>query len=109
MGRLNYSPSASSLVDMPVAPYPVGSFLSALAPSSSSLELRPEFTSEMTNKDASGSKNTIAEETPIELEGLTLSKSEDNFQYLGPSSAQQISPQINEGQDTEIIGSSRSD
>lgn len=33
---LSYSPSASSLADMPVAPYPVGSSIATLAPSSSS-------------------------------------------------------------------------
>ena len=45
MGTMRYSPSASSLIDMPVAPYPVGSYLATLAPSSSSSELRPELIS----------------------------------------------------------------
>nr|XP_043628125.1 zinc finger CCCH domain-containing protein 32-like [Erigeron canadensis] len=49
MGTLSYSPSASSLADMPVAPYPVGSYIGTLAPSSSSSELRPEFTSASTS------------------------------------------------------------
>lgn len=44
MGTMRYSPSASSL-DMPVAPFPVGSLLGTLAPSSSSSELRPELIS----------------------------------------------------------------
>lgn len=43
MGMLSYSPSASSLADIPVAPFPVGSTMGTLAPSSSSSELRPEF------------------------------------------------------------------
>lgn len=43
MGALNYSPSASSLIDMPVAPYPVGYSMVTLAPSSSSSNLRPEL------------------------------------------------------------------
>ncbi|KAE9602001.1 hypothetical protein Lal_00040960 [Lupinus albus] len=43
MGSLSYSPSASSLADMPVAPYPVSSSLGTLAPSSSSSELQPEL------------------------------------------------------------------
>ncbi|KAF5455189.1 hypothetical protein F2P56_024792 [Juglans regia] len=43
MGTMRYSPSASSLIDMPVAPYPVGSLLATLAPSSTSSELRPEL------------------------------------------------------------------
>ncbi|KAL8171407.1 hypothetical protein V2J09_023211 [Rumex salicifolius] len=40
MGSLSYSPSASSLSDIPVAPYPVGSSAATLAPSSSSSDLR---------------------------------------------------------------------
>ncbi|KAI4364421.1 hypothetical protein MLD38_020516 [Melastoma candidum] len=40
MGTLSYSPSASSLSDIPVAPYPIGSSTGTLAPSSSSSELR---------------------------------------------------------------------
>lgn len=51
MGTLSYSPSASSLADMPVAPYPVGSSIGTLAPSSSSTELRPELTPS-SSKDA---------------------------------------------------------
>ncbi|XP_051129643.1 zinc finger CCCH domain-containing protein 32-like [Andrographis paniculata] len=43
MGSLSYSPSASSLTDMPVAPYPVGSTIATFAPSSSSSDLRPEL------------------------------------------------------------------
>ncbi|KAL3505761.1 hypothetical protein ACH5RR_031143 [Cinchona calisaya] len=45
MSTLSYSPSASSLADMPVAPYPVGSSMGTLAPSSSSSDLRPELIS----------------------------------------------------------------
>ncbi|KAJ0092260.1 hypothetical protein Patl1_25112 [Pistacia atlantica] len=45
MGTLSYSPSASSLADMPVAPYPVGSSIGTLAPSFSSSDLRPELVS----------------------------------------------------------------
>ncbi|XP_044499900.1 zinc finger CCCH domain-containing protein 58 isoform X2 [Mangifera indica] len=45
MGALSYSPSASSLADMPVAPYPVGSSIGTLAPSFSSSDLRPELVS----------------------------------------------------------------
>ncbi|PHT45378.1 hypothetical protein CQW23_14536 [Capsicum baccatum] len=39
------SPSASFLADMPVAPYPGGSFVGTLDPSSSSSDLRPELVS----------------------------------------------------------------
>lgn len=45
MGAMRYSPSASSLIETPVAPYPVGSLLSTLAPASSSSDLRPELIS----------------------------------------------------------------
>ncbi|XP_030508043.2 zinc finger CCCH domain-containing protein 32 isoform X1 [Cannabis sativa] len=45
LGTMRYSPSASSLIDMPVTPYPVGSLLATLAPSSTSSELRPELIS----------------------------------------------------------------
>lgn len=45
MGTMRYNPSASSLIDMPVAPYPVGNLLATLAPSSTSSELRPELIS----------------------------------------------------------------
>ncbi|XP_038704633.1 zinc finger CCCH domain-containing protein 34-like isoform X2 [Tripterygium wilfordii] len=44
-GTLSYSPSLSSLAEIPVAPYPVGSSAGTLAPSSSSSELRPELMS----------------------------------------------------------------
>ncbi|KAL3508067.1 hypothetical protein ACH5RR_033449 [Cinchona calisaya] len=55
MGALSYSPSASSLADMPVAPYPVGSSMGTLAPSSSSSDLRPELISG-SSKDAFSSR-----------------------------------------------------
>lgn len=45
VGAIKYSPSASSLTDMPVAPYPIGRSLASMAPSSSSLDLRPRFVS----------------------------------------------------------------
>ncbi|KAL7172209.1 hypothetical protein ACSBR2_031829 [Camellia fascicularis] len=45
MGTVRYSPSASSLTDMSVAPYMVGPSLATMAPSFSYSELRPEFIS----------------------------------------------------------------
>ncbi|KAJ6816576.1 zinc finger CCCH domain-containing protein 5-like [Iris pallida] len=42
---LSYTTSASSLTDMPVAPYPLGFSVATLTPSASSSELRPEFIS----------------------------------------------------------------
>ncbi|XP_073050319.1 zinc finger CCCH domain-containing protein 34-like isoform X2 [Primulina eburnea] len=50
MSILSYSPSTSSLTDMPVGPYPMGSTNATLAPSSSSSDLRPEILSG-SNKD----------------------------------------------------------
>ncbi|CAK9178041.1 unnamed protein product [Ilex paraguariensis] len=41
MGTIRYSPSTSSLADMPVAPYMLGSSLATLGPSISLSELRP--------------------------------------------------------------------
>ncbi|CAJ1969091.1 unnamed protein product [Sphenostylis stenocarpa] len=45
LGSLSFSPSVSSFIDVPVTPYPVGSLLSQLAPSTTSSELRPELMS----------------------------------------------------------------
>lgn len=74
MGTLSYSPSASSLSDMPVAPYPVGSSIGTLAPSSSSSDLRADV--------ISGSiKNTVSKTLsssvtiPTGSGGSVLSKS----------------------------------
>lgn len=50
MGTLSYSPSTSSLADMPVAPYPIGSSLAALAPSSSSSDLQIDYMTGSTPK-----------------------------------------------------------
>ncbi|XP_057476614.1 zinc finger CCCH domain-containing protein 34-like isoform X3 [Actinidia eriantha] len=61
MGMLSYSPSASSLADMPVAPYLVGSSMGTLAPSSSSSDLRPELSIRMSSSmsTSSGSVGSI--------------------------------------------------
>ncbi|KAJ8467530.1 hypothetical protein OPV22_030082 [Ensete ventricosum] len=49
MGTLSCSPSASSLSDMPVSPFPIGLSVATFAPSSSSSELHPEFSSMQSN------------------------------------------------------------
>lgn len=59
MGTLSYSPSASSLSDMPVAPYPVGSSIGTLAPSSSSSDLRAEVTSGSIKDSASTLSSSV--------------------------------------------------
>jgi hypothetical protein len=74
MGTLSYSPSASSLSDMPVAPYPVGSSIGTLAPSSSSSELRPELISG-SSKDSVSSRMSSSMSTSSGSVGSTFSKS----------------------------------
>lgn len=73
MGAMRYSPSASSLIDMPVAPYPVGSLLATLAPSSSSSELRPELLSG-TKKDPYLSRIPSSGNTSSSSVGLIFSQ-----------------------------------
>ncbi|KAK7245692.1 hypothetical protein RIF29_40541 [Crotalaria pallida] len=72
LASLSYSPSASSLADMPVAPYPVGSSIATLAPSSSSSELRPELTSG-SSKEPVSSRVSLSMSTLTGSVGLTLS------------------------------------
>ncbi|KAJ4954661.1 hypothetical protein NE237_011444 [Protea cynaroides] len=74
MGTLSYSPSASSLADMPVAPYPVGSSLATLAPSSASSELRPIFVSGST-KDSFSPRIPSSDNTSSGSVGSIFSKS----------------------------------
>ncbi|KOM33535.1 hypothetical protein LR48_Vigan01g309100 [Vigna angularis] len=71
MGSLSYSPSASSLADMPVAPYPVGSSIGTLAPSSSSSELRPELGAGVSKESVSSRMSSMS--TSTGSVGLTLS------------------------------------
>ncbi|XP_048321279.2 zinc finger CCCH domain-containing protein 34 isoform X2 [Ziziphus jujuba] len=73
MESLSYSPSASSLTDMPVAPYPVGSSIGTLAPSSSSSELRPELTSG-SSKDSTSARMSSSMSTTSGSVGSTFSK-----------------------------------
>lgn len=82
-GTLSYSPSASSLADMPVAPYPVGSSLGTLAPSSSSSELRPELISG-SSKDSPSTRMSSSMSSSSSV-GSILSKGG----HVLPSSIQQ--------------------
>ncbi|KAK7412587.1 hypothetical protein VNO78_04067 [Psophocarpus tetragonolobus] len=84
IGSLSYSPSASSLADMPVAPYPVGSTIGTLAPSSSSSELRPEFTSG-SSKESVPSRMSSSRSMLTGSIGLTVSTG-------GPVSQSSIQP-----------------
>ncbi|MFQ6662949.1 hypothetical protein Gotur_030639 [Gossypium turneri] len=73
MGTLSYSPSASSLTDMPVAPYPIGSTGGTLAPSSSSSDLRPEQLSR-SNKESAPPIMSASVSAPSESVGSIFSK-----------------------------------
>ncbi|XP_047338290.1 zinc finger CCCH domain-containing protein 32-like [Impatiens glandulifera] len=85
IGTLSYSPSASSLADMPVAPYPVGSLVGTLAPSSSSSssELKPEVVSG--SKDAYSTRISSSMTTSSSFVGSVFSQSGSSAQ--GSSSA----------------------
>lgn len=74
MGTLSYSPSASSLADMPVAPYPVGASIGTLAPSSSSSELRPDIISGP-NKDTLATRMSSSMSTSSGSVGSIFSRS----------------------------------
>ncbi|XP_047335188.1 zinc finger CCCH domain-containing protein 34-like [Impatiens glandulifera] len=79
MGNISYSPSASSLSDMPVAPYPIGSSsMGTLASSSSSSDMKPETLSGI-NKDttvlSSRSSPSTSTSTGSTTTNLILSQS----------------------------------
>lgn len=88
MRTLSYSPSASSLTDMPVAPYPVGSTIATLAPSSSSSDLRPEHLSGY-NTDAFSSQMSSMSSSSASV-GSIFSKTgflpQSNLQQSGQGS-----------------------
>ncbi|KAF2298550.1 hypothetical protein GH714_024079 [Hevea brasiliensis] len=73
MATVRYSPSTSSLIDMPVSPYPVGSLLATLVPSSSSAELRPELIG-VTKKDPYLSRIPPSGNTSSNSVGLIFSQ-----------------------------------
>lgn len=68
---LSYSPSASSLTDVPVAPYFVGSSIGTLVPSSSSPELQPELTAG-SSRESVPSRISSSVSTSTGSVGLTL-------------------------------------
>ncbi|OIW20815.1 hypothetical protein TanjilG_23198 [Lupinus angustifolius] len=90
VASLSYSPSASSLADMPVAPYPVGSSIGTLAPSSSSSELRPDLTSR--SKEPVSFRVSSSLSTSTGSVGLTLSTGEPVSQSRTQPSAQSSNP-----------------
>ncbi|KAF8387889.1 hypothetical protein HHK36_026551 [Tetracentron sinense] len=106
-GTLSYSPSASSLADMPVAPYRIGSSLATLAPSSSSSDLRSEFISGP-NKDSFSIRMPSSENTSSGSVGSIFSQSgpvpRSNVQLSGQSSAC-LSSSSSTGQGDEVRSS----
>lgn len=72
MGMLSYTPSASSLSDMPVAPDPVGTSMGTLALPSSS-DLRNEITIE-SSRESFLTKISSPENMSSSSVGLTFSK-----------------------------------
>lgn len=71
MVSISHSPSASSLADVPVTPYPVGSSVGKLAPSTSSSELQPEVTTG-SSKESIPTKISSSVSTSTGSVGLTL-------------------------------------
>ncbi|KAL5983877.1 hypothetical protein ACLOJK_017973 [Asimina triloba] len=107
---INYSPSASSLADMPVAPYPVGISMTKLAPSSSSSELRPEFIAGSSKDSFSTRMPSSSDNTSSVTVGSIFSKggisvSQPHAQLSGQSSASPSSSGAM-GHGTENLGSS---
>ncbi|XP_043723047.1 zinc finger CCCH domain-containing protein 32-like isoform X2 [Telopea speciosissima] len=96
MGILSYSPSASSLADMPVTPYPVGSSLATLAPSSSSSELRIEFVSG-SSKDSFSTRIPSSENMASGSVGSIFSKSGTVPHSRVQKSGQSFSPPSGSG------------
>ncbi|KAG5011151.1 hypothetical protein AAZX31_07G231800 [Glycine max] len=99
MGSLSYSPSASSLADMPVAPYPVGSSIGTLALSSLSSELRPELGAG-SNKESVASRMSSMS-TSTGSVGLTLSS-------VGPISHSSTQPSAQSSSSPETTSATTS-
>lgn len=105
MGTLSYSPSASSLSDMPVAPYPVGSSVGTLAPSSSSSDLRPELSLASSKDSTSSARMSSSMSTSSGSVGSTFSMGS----FVSHSSLQQSSqnPGSSAGSISSISAESR--
>ncbi|XVF62627.1 hypothetical protein PTKIN_Ptkin09bG0023700 [Pterospermum kingtungense] len=99
MGTLSYSPSASSLSDMPVAPYPVGSTVGTLAPSSSSSELRPELLSG-SSKDPAPAIMSSSVSASSESVGSVFSKDAPVPHPITQQSSQSSAPSTGSGSTT---------
>lgn len=102
---MSYSPSASSLADMPVAPYPVGSSIGILAPSSSSSESRPKLNSG-SSKDSSSTRMSSSMSTSSGSVGLIFSKSGPVPRSSVQQSGQSSGPSTGSSSSTEARTSS---
>ncbi|OIV95782.1 hypothetical protein TanjilG_20236 [Lupinus angustifolius] len=91
IASLSYSPSASSLADMPVALYPVASSIGTLALSSSSLELRPDLPPG-SNNEADSVRVSSSISTLTGSVGFTLSTGEPVSQPNTQPSSQSSNP-----------------
>lgn len=91
MTSLSYSPSASSLAEMPVAPYHVSSSVGILAPFSSSSELQRELTTG-SSTDSVPSRIPSSTSTLTGSVGSTLSSGGPVSQSSTQPSAQSSSP-----------------
>ncbi|XWS14042.1 hypothetical protein CRYUN_Cryun36dG0089800 [Craigia yunnanensis] len=101
MGTLSYSPSASSLADMPVAPYPVGSTVGTLAPSSSSSELRPDLLLDPAPAIMSSSVSTSSESV-----GSVFSKGSPVPHSSTQQSSQSSAPSTSSGSSSTVAHTS---
>lgn len=103
VGTLSYSPSASSLSDMPVAPYPIGFSVVTLAPSSSSSDLRHEFIS---GKESFSGRMLLFENTSSGSVGSIFSRGSFLPHSLIQPQASSSSSSSNTGHGGEISSSS---
>ncbi|XP_054793848.1 zinc finger CCCH domain-containing protein 34-like, partial [Prosopis cineraria] len=91
MGTLTYSPSASSLVNMPVVSIPVGSSISTRPPSSSSSELQPER-NPGSSREPGSFRISSSMSTATGSVGLALSTSGNVSESSAQTSAQSSVP-----------------
>ncbi|KAJ8749664.1 hypothetical protein K2173_026313 [Erythroxylum novogranatense] len=108
MGSMRYSPLASSLVDMPVTPYPVGSLLATMGPSSPPSELQPELISG-TKKDPYLNRIPSSGNTSSSSVGLIFSQTGSvplSDLHLSGQSSVSLASGRNTGQSVEVRRSS---
>ncbi|KAK9671870.1 hypothetical protein RND81_12G060200 [Saponaria officinalis] len=97
MGTLSYSPSASSLSDMPVAPYPVGSLTGTLPASSSSSDLRADSIPGSTKEPGSTLTSSVAISTGS---GGSVSSKSGSISQSGVQQSTQVAATSDTGTET---------